>query len=609
VSFLLIRLLIHKVKEQNSRTLHYQRYLRSHLINLNLMYKNRLIIFLLLIFQFSINAQSHNDSTLNLAIGFRVGLLINPDLKENFELTKQKIIEYGINEVRIYGGGNAIAYKYLDIEGFPEIKQEGNPQELAKYREGLKWFKDHKIRITLSGGEPSLPGVDYHTNDKNSFFNIYPEAKYLSSGLLWKFYEERTYALFKTFPEVDATDYFLWETPTLDDLNYFPGIKWQKEITWHKGENQYYSQADYLTEFMTAIIRGANRANKKFSILTFSHYPYQEKILLESLKELEIRNESFLMVHKSQPGDWDPYKGPNNIMMQTQTQSSLLFDGVGEYWGRSLVPYCFPEEIQTRVLHALRNNKNIHTLAMRTYWDNDQTLFNNYNEINLFALSRFAKNPSANVEQIWKDWANEKFGELAAPKVITALKRTNEIGNLVYYFRGIWVQEHSKMASLDYMTAQVLHTGKAMIKWNPSDIKNNDLIKSFLNKPNEELIKLVLADRKQALKMCQESLVDIESARKDLSVKEYRKLKTQMILLKDFVELSMPHIESYLRYIIDKNDPTPENLKAINRSLDELTQIAKEMDKKYENANFLISGSEIRKFVLDVRLRIGKDKQ
>lgn len=540
---------------------------------------------------------------LNLAIGFRLGLLLDPKLEESFVLTKKKILQYGIDEVRIYGGGNATAYKYLDITGFPEIVKQDNPQELKKFKAGLKWFEEHGVRVTLSGGEPSLPGLTYHGKNDNTFFDIYPEAKYLENGLLWKFYEERTYALFKTFPEVDATDCYLWETPLLDDLNYFPGIKWQKSIRWHIGENQYYSHADYLTEFMAALTRGAKRAGKNFSILTFSHYPHQERLLIESLIELERRKVPLLMVHKSQSGDWDPYRGPNNVMLATKSKSSLLFDGIGEYWGRSLIPYCFPEEIQFRLQHALEHNKNIHTVAMRSFWENDQTLFNNYNEINLFALARLAEDPSADIEKIWMEWANERFGEEAAPKIAAALKRTDDIGKLVYYFKGIWVQEHSRLATLDYLTAQVLHTGRAMLEWYPDDLKNNALIAAFMCRPTDEIIEIAVSDRKLAVFLCQESIADIESVKKQLAPSEYKKLAYELNLQKDFAALSALHIEAYLRYIMDRNKPSRENSAQLSQRLSEMEKMSSVIDKKYGAENYLLSGDRIREFVTDINKR------
>ena len=56
---------------------------------------------------------SAESPTLNVAIGFRLGLLMDPNLESSFEVTKEKILQYGIDEVRIYGGGNAITYRYL----------------------------------------------------------------------------------------------------------------------------------------------------------------------------------------------------------------------------------------------------------------------------------------------------------------------------------------------------------------------------------------------------------------------------------------------------------------------------------------------------------------
>lgn len=557
----------------------------------------------LIIWQGSAVAQSSGENTqrLNLAVGFRLGLLMDPNLAESFELTKKKIIEYGIDEVRIYGG-NAITYKYLDIEGFPEVKQTGNAEELELFRRGLRWFEDNNVRVTLSGGEPSLPGISYYPDGKTqSFFDLYPEAKYLDSGILWKFYEERTYAIFKKFPEVDATDFFLWETPILDDLNYFTGIKWQKSLAWHKGTNQYYSHADYLTEFMSAVTRGANRAGKDFSIMTFSHYPHQERLLLESLTEIEKRKVPLRMVHKSQPGDWDPYKGPNNIMMQTNGPASMLFDGLGEYWGRGLIPYCFPEEIQSRLQHALKHNQNIHTLAMRTFWENDQKLFDHYNEINLFSLSRSAEKPDADVEQIWLDWASGRFGEKAAPKVIEALKRTDDIGKLVYYYRGIWVQEHSQMANLDYMTAQVLHTGRAMLEWSPENKEDNALIEAFMYRPTEEIIESAVRDRKKAIALSEASVADVNSVKDELATAEYERLIFELELQKQFSQLSELHIETYLRYIIQRDNPNTKNGELLEERLVAMENMAASIDKIYGYDNFIVSGGRIRKFIGDIR--------
>ena len=555
-------------------------------------------------FSTEITQKESNSRSLKLCIEIPVKFLTDSNYYSRLQYTKEKIIKYNIDEIRV--GGNY--YDCINVPNFPLVKTLDQNKLINKLRFELQWFKKNGIKITLyMGGEPSFTSNVRPSPEKRSFFDLYPEAKFLDNGLLWKFFEERTYLLFQLIPEADALSFHLWETPLLNDMNYFSELKWQKNIYWHLGSNQYYTQADYLTEMIAAYSRGANKASKEMSVLSFCHYPYQEKLMIESLTELEKRNTPMVMVHKSQPGDWDPYRGPNNVMLNTHSKSMILFDGVGEYWGGSRIPYCFPEEIQYRLINALDNNKNIETLGMRVFdYFDDGTLFDNYNEINFFALYKLAENPTTPVEEIWKEWANMKFGEKAAPKIIEALKRTDDIGKKIYYFKGIWVQQHSQIASLEYLEAQVLHTGRAMLNWYPDNIIDNGLIKEFMYHPTEEIIQIAVNDRKDALGMCNQSIQDVESVRNWLQKNEYQKLIGQLNVQKKFIEVNIFHIEAYLRYIIYKNAPSRENYNKLQPVLGTLEELAKEINSLYGSRERLLEGDRIINYVNEIRLAIKK---
>jgi hypothetical protein len=514
-------------------------------------------------------------------------------------LTKEEVLKYNIDEIRV--GGNY--YDCIKVADFPLVKIFDRQELINRLRSELQWFKNQGLKITLyMGGEPLFTCNVRSSPEANSFFDLYPEAKFLDNGMFWKFLEERTYLLFRLIPEADALSFHLWETPLLDDLNYFTGLRWQKDSGWYLGSNQYFSQADYLTEMIAAYSRGANKAGKGMSVLSFCHYPHQEKLLIESFTELEKRNTPMTFIHKSQPGDWDPYRGPNNVMLNTHGKSMILFDGVGEYWGGSRIPYCFPEEIQYRLLNALENNKNIESLGMRVFdYFDDGTLFANYNEINFIALTRFAENPQTPVEDIWKEWADMRFGEKAAPKIIAALKRTDDIGKKIYYFKGIWVQQHSQIASLEYLEAQVLHTGRAMITWYPDNILDNGLIKDFMYNPTEETIQVAVNDRKDALNMCIQSIQDVESVKNWLQEHEYRKLIDQLNVQEEFVKVTIFHIEAYLRYKIYKNDRTQENYNKLLPVLAKLEELAKEINVIYKGNERLLSGNRILNYVNEIK--------
>lgn len=550
--------------------------------------------------------QKEINRSLRLSIDIPLSYLTDSNYDSQLQSIKEKVLKYNIDEICTGGG---FIYNCIDFSDFPLIKPICNQEVVDKLRSELQWFKKNGIKkITLLMREPEL-NVKSATGEI-SFLQLYPESKFLDNGLLWKFLEKRTYSLFQLLPEADALSFHLWESPLLGDMNYFSELKWKKDPNWHLGSNQYYSQADYLTEMIESYSRGANKAGKEISVFSFCHYPYQEKLLIESFKELEKRNTPMAMVHKSQPGDWCPYRGPNNVMLNTHSKSMMLFDGVGEYWGVSRMPYCFPEEIQYRLLNALDNNNNIKSLGMRVFWSFNfpemQTLFDNYNEINFFALYKFAEDPTTPVEKIWKEWANMKFGEKAAPKIIEALKRTDDIGKKIYYFKGIWVHEHSKIARLEYMEAQVLHTGKAMLIWYPDNIIDNGLIKEFMYHPTEEIIRIAVNDRKDALRMCNQSIQDIESVKNWLQKNEYQKLIGQFNVQKKFIEVSIFHIEAYLRYIIYKNDPSRENYNKLQPVLASLEELSKVIDSLYGKSESLLEGDRILNYVNEIRLAIKK---
>jgi hypothetical protein len=537
--------------------------------------------------------------SLKLCIEIPVKFLTDSNYYSLLQLTKEKVLKYNIDEIRV--GGNY--YDCIKMPDFPLVKTFDRQELINKLRSELQWFKKNGIKLTLyMGGEPLFTCNVRSSPDANSFFDLYPEAKFLDNGMFWKFLEERTYLLFQLIPEADALSFHLWETPLLDDLNYFTGLRWQKDNRWYLGSNQYFSQSDYLTEMIAAYSRGANKAGKEMAVLSFCHYPHQEKLLIESFTELERRNTPMSFIHKSQPGDWDPYRGPNNVMLNTHGKSLILFDGVGEYWGGSRVPYCFPEEIQYRLINALDNNKNIESVGMRVFdYFDDGNLFENFNEINFYALYKYSKNPQTPVEEIWKEWANMRFGEKAAPKIIEALKRTDDIGKKIYYFRGIWVQQHSQIASLEYMEAQVLHTGRAMLTWYPDNIIDNGLINDFMYHPTEEIIRIAVNDRKDALSMCDQSIQDVESVKNWLQKAEYQKLIGQLNVQKRFTEVTILHIEAYLRFKMYKNDPDQENYNKLQKVLAAIEELAKEINVIYSGKERLLSGDRVLNYVNEIK--------
>jgi len=82
-------------------------------------------------------------------------------------------------------------------------------------------------------------------------------------------------------------------------------------------------------------------------------------------------------------------------------------------------------------------------------------------------------------------------------KVISALKRTNDIGNRIFYIEGMWLFNHSALASLPYLESHAVNYAKATALLKPWDIMGNYRMNELLNYPREYLIKQeVVADHR-----------------------------------------------------------------------------------------------------------------
>ncbi|MEI6679048.1 MAG: hypothetical protein WCL21_10605 [Mariniphaga sp.] len=543
------------------------------------------LVFLLLLVIFSSLTQAQetiaiypnlkSQKKLKLCATFLTSVFRDGNPEEFLKILESSIDKYGIDMVNAHGFSSD---QWVTYKGYDKITAKPDQQMVNQYRSYYKRIKNKGVYLIISGGEPVCP---------KDLFEKYPEMRPVNNGKFWHFVEDKTKELYDALPEMDCFEIYLWETAMLHDDKAFPDFEFNRAYGY-----PFYSNSDYFKYLFDALSRAADSKKKDFMLLTFSHYPYQEQIMINALKDRD-KNYPFLLDHKSQPGDWTPFKPANNIMQTiTDMPGQLQFDGAGEYWGQTLLPYCYPEEIQARVQHALAHNQNIKTLSMRINWSNGN-LFGKPNEINFYALSKLADDPFTPIEKIWKDWAAERFGEKASEKVISALKRSDDIGKNIFYIDGMWVFNHSSLANLPYVESHIVNYAKCIAQLKPDEILGNYRLNELLNYPREYRIREVQADRDEALRLNAMSLQDIEDAAKDLKPQDYKMLKDQFSKQADMARASKLHLEALFRYRIEKLNGTekgPENRQKLADCLVRLEKMGAEMEKVYgDNFPFLKS--------------------
>ncbi len=513
----------------------------------------------------------------------------NPD--EFMKTLKSAIDKYKINVVNAH---HFSSDQWVSYKGYNKVTAKPDQNSIRKYRSYYKQIKDKGVYLIISGGEPVVP---------EDLFQKYPDMKNVNNGKFWQFVEDKTKELYDVLPEMDCFEVYLWETATVNDDKVFADFDFNRASGF-----PFYSHSDYFKYLFDAVSRAAHSKNKDFMLLTFSHFPYQELVMIDALKNRD-RNFPFFLDHKSQPGDWTPFKPANNIMLTiTDMPGQIQFDGTGEYWGQSMMPYCYPEEIHARVQHALSHNHNINTLSMRVNWLSG-SLFGKPNEINFYALSKLAADPFTPIEKIWKGWATERFGEKAADKVISALKRTDDIGRKIFYIDGMWVFNHSSLANLPYIESHVVNYAKCIAQLKPEEIMGNYRLNELLNYPREYLINDVLTDRDEALRLNTMSLQDIEDAAKDLKPDDYKQLKEQLTLQRDMARASKLHLEAFFRYRIEKmNAPEKgdKNRQKLETCLLQMENMGAEMEKTYGNKFIFLKDSLFKEYVTQIREAVSK---
>jgi hypothetical protein len=478
---------------------------------------------------------------------------------------------------------------WLTYKGYDKIMKIPDQDAILRHREYYQRLKKKGVSLIIGAAEPVVP---------KDLFEKYPEMKNVNNQQFWKFMEDKTKELYDLFPEMDCFEIYLWETPMANDIQEFKEIEFNNYPRF-----PYYSHSDAFKYMFEAMSKAAIHKNKEFMLLTFSHYPFQEQMIIDALKNRD-RNFPFLLDHKSQSGDWMPVKPANNVMQTiTDMPAHLQFDGTGEYWGQGLMPYCYPEEIQARVQHALSNNHNINTLSMRVNWANGH-IFGKPNEVNFYALSKLAEDPFTPIEQIWKGWAVERFGDKSADKVISALKRTDDIGRTIFFVEGMWIFNHSEFSNLNYLESHAVSYAKATAILKPWDIMGNYKMNELLNYPREQIIHDVLNDKDEALRLNALSLQDIEDAKKTLKHDDYQMLKEQLTRQRDMARASKLHLEAFLRYRIEKLNKLEkgaENREKLEACLLLIEKMAIEMDQKYKEEFPFLKGSLLRNYAKQIR--------
>lgn len=310
-------------------------------------------------------------------------------------------------------------------------------------------------------------------------------------------------------------------------------------------------------------------------VRTFCYEPQELAFIKDGLA---AARSTFVVMSKEVPHDWEPFYPPNPLLGDVGGRPQIMeTDLGGEYYGQSRILYCSPEYLKSRLSYGVSKGCVGVVARIERY---DQHALGTPAEVNLFALARLWADPGADVEQIWRDWAQARYGPEAAEGVVSALKRTDDISNRIFFPLGFWLSAHSRVPSLEYME-RVLPSA-SVAKWSDDPVwKQREWA---LLHPTEEVVQAVSLEKDEARWMCVLSLRDIENVSGRLDPADYGYLRAYFLYAMDCLEVFRYVHESFLRYKMYEQAPPEAKPKAeatLVVSLNRLKDAARVMRYKY----------------------------
>lgn len=413
---------------------------------------------------------------------------------------------------------------------YNESKEGHDPERGNKIRELAQYAKSKNLNSWI---------WTHELMDVPEKFLVDDVVQMDKSGF-WDWLESRYNKVLTDFPEFDGFMITFHET--------------QYKIFDNQEVNSRLSMPERFQMLINTIYKACERHDKELIVRTFVYEPEQLQWLKEGLKKV---NNNVIVQSKCVPHDWQPFYPHNPVIGAFKGKRQIIeYDPSCEYTGRNEIPYTSPEYFSYRWKYAYQFPEVIGYNARLDHGGYD-ALFTP-NEINLYTLYRVAEDPEISPEEIWIEWATKRYGEVAAKGVVDVLKPTFGIVNRLFFPKGVWFTNHSRLPSYNYAHSHI----NFINKWNPEKYKK---ITADLHNPDIKIYNSLLSEKDTAIYMTLQSKWKISELSKDLSPNDYNDLNERLLLLLQTGLIWKSHAEAFFGYkLLDKNpELKPQLLRAV----------------------------------------------
>ncbi len=396
----------------------------------------------------------------------------------------------------------------------------------------------------------------------------------------WQWMGDRYRTLLKALPDIDGVVVTLTETEVpIDDDNLVISPL---------------TPLERFSRMAREIHDVLHPAGKELILRTFTWIPEDYDWMLEAFKEIP---DDITIMTKVNWGDWFQHYPSNPFIGKVAPHKQIVeFDLTGQYHGDTYTPWVYADYLQEQIRYA--RSQNAAGIIGRTEWEGHT--YGSANEMNGVAFAALAQNPDCDLETLWQDWATKKYGPEAAPHIISALKRSNEIANLVYFTLSFKIFKFSgRMEPLSYMDGtRIMHClfcRDVQARWKPELIP---IAEELLN-PTMQTLEKSVQEKEKAIELIKASMADINLAKPYLSKADYQYL-TGLFQNAGIIASSWRWInEAYFRYwFLHKGDQSQRP--ALDAVLTKVHEHADRIENQNTKASELLSPTIMRSFCSDI---------
>ena len=239
------------------------------------------------------------------------------------------------------------------------------------------------------------------------------------------------------------------------------------------------------------------------------------------------------------------------------------FDLGNENFGRTLVPYCYPERIHDQLAYA--RGKGIVGAVARVDCGQDHCLGSACG-VNLIAFNRYLREPDASIDSIWSDFLLNAFGSRDYKQLRACLEPTKEIVERIFLSQGsLFLSDQSRIPDPGGIAARLTDRGLSL--WESSYEGSERQLRTITPKVAQSLVE----EKDEAVARCSEARSALERARASIPVPAYIFLSSQLSILEDAARLWRDLADTYCAYHLWKSDRSEKRRARLAMSHAQLT--------------------------------------